>query len=790
MTDEQVKVVIGGLLHDVGKVIYRQGGDRRKHSRSGYDFLKDEAQLCDESVLDSVLYHHADLLKNADIAEDSFAYITYIADNIAASADRRSNDSEDTGFEISMPLQSVFNILNGNHQKYYYEPKMLNPEEEINYPGAEKKAFDEHFYGKVKENLLTNLIGIQYDADYINSLLDVLEANLSFVPSSTAKNEMADISLYDHMKLTAAVGSCILEYLQEAHIMNYKNELFTNAKIFYGKEVFLLYSMDISGIQDFIYTITSKRALKTLRARSFYLEIMMEHMIDSMLQELQLSRANLLYSGGGHCYLLLANTDRTKKILEQYNKKINQWLKDTFTIALYVADGYAACSSDTLKNEPNGSYSDLFRNVGNAISKKKANRYTAEDIIQFNKKENEDYSRECKVCRKIGRTNEKGLCEICSAIEGFSKNILFDDFFAVSLKKTENSLPLPGDYYLTSENQDSLKRKMQEDDYFVRSYSKNKMFTGKYMATKLWVGNYSSGKDFKQLAEESTGVDRIGVLRADVDNLGQAFVSGFENPENHNKYVTLSRTATLSRQLSMFFKLYLNRILGNAVYRINGETGNARNVTICYSGGDDLFIVGSWDEIIEATIDIRRCFEKYVQGTLTISAGIGIYSPGYPISVIAKEVADLEEKSKKNIKKNSVTLLEDGEYHSIEKDGDFIDISDGTYTWEEFEEYVLGEKYQVLKEFFDQSEDRGMNFMYHLLELIRNRDQKINFARYVYLLSRMEPDRKADQLQKENYNLFSKKMYEWIKDEKDSRHLKTAMTLYAYMNREVERNED
>lgn len=158
--------------------------------------------------------------------------------------------------------------------------------------------------------------------------------------------------------------------------------------------------------------------------------------------------------------------------------------------------------------------------------------------------------------------------------------------------------------------------------------------------------------------------------------------------------------------------------------------------------------------------------------------------------MIAKEVADLEEKSKKNIKKNSVTLLEDGEYHSIEKDGDFIDISDGTYTWEEFEEYVLGEKYQVLKEFFDQSEDRGMNFMYHLLELIRNRDQKINFARYVYLLSRMEPDRKADQLQKENYNLFSKKMYEWIKDEKDSRHLKTAMTLYAYMNREVERNED
>lgn len=786
MTDEQVKIVIGGLLHDVGKVVYRQGNDRRKHSRSGYDFLKDEADMQDPEILESVLYHHADLLKAADIAEDSFAYITYIADNIAASADRRTNDSEDTGFEISMPLQSVFNILNGNQQKYYYAPTMLNPEAEINYPRPEKKAFDEHFYGEVRDNLLNNLLGIQYDADYINSLLDVLEANLSFVPSSTAKSEMADISLYDHMKLTAAIGSCIYEYLEEKQIRDYRKELFINARDFYDKNVFLLYSMDISGIQDFIYTITSKHALKTLRARSFYLEIMMEHMIDHLLEELQLSRANLLYSGGGHCYLLVANTNRTKQILDHYNEKMNQWLKETFSIALYVADGYASCSSNTLKNEPDGSYSQLFREVGNEISKQKANRYTAKDIIAFNSTPVEDYTRECKVCRRIGKTDENGVCEICSAIEGFSKNILYDEFFAVSLKKEENSLPLPGGYYLTSENQESLKRKMKEDNHFVRAYSKNKMYTGKYMATKLWVGNYTSGKDFKQLSEESSGINRIGVLRADVDNLGQAFVSGFENPENKNRYVTLSRTATLSRQLSMFFKLYLNQILEKGTYKIDDGEKDKRNVTICYSGGDDLFIVGSWNEIIEVAIDIRRSFEKYVQGTLTISAGIGIYPAGYPISVIAKEVAEMEDKSKHNPGKNSVTLLEDGEYHVIEENGEVVKISDGTYSWEEFESNVLEEKYQVLQEFFGQSEDRGMNFMYHLLELIRNRKEKINFARYVYLLSRMEPDKKEE---KENYNQFSKRMYEWIKEEKNSRQLKTAMTLYAYMNREEEKDE-
>ena len=60
--------------------------------------------------------------------------------------------------------------------------------------------------------------------------------------------------------------------------------------------------MDISGIQDFIYTINNKGALKGLRARSFYLEIMMEHLIDELLEKVELSRANLIYSGGGHAY--------------------------------------------------------------------------------------------------------------------------------------------------------------------------------------------------------------------------------------------------------------------------------------------------------------------------------------------------------------------------------------------------------------------------------------------------------------------------------------------------------
>ena len=61
---------------------------------------------------------------------------------------------------------------------------------------------------------------------------------------------------------------------------------------------------------------------------------------------------------------------------------------------------------------------------------------------------------------------------------------------------------------------------MENDDYFVRSYSKNKLYTGKHIATKLWVGDYSTGSTFEEFAREAEGISRIGVLRADVDNLG------------------------------------------------------------------------------------------------------------------------------------------------------------------------------------------------------------------------------------------------------------------------------
>ena len=116
MTDRQIRLLAGSLLHDIGKVIYR-AGDGRNHSRSGYDFLKEEANIHDSEILACVLYHHGKNLRNADLPVDSPAYITYYADNIAAAVDRREKDDGDAGFDKTLPLETVFNILNGNQEK-------------------------------------------------------------------------------------------------------------------------------------------------------------------------------------------------------------------------------------------------------------------------------------------------------------------------------------------------------------------------------------------------------------------------------------------------------------------------------------------------------------------------------------------------------------------------------------------------------------------------------------------------------------------------------------------------
>lgn len=779
MEKQQQKLVIGCLLHDFGKLLYRYN-DGRNHSTSGYEYLKDVEGLKEEKeILDCVRYHHSTLLKDSGADKNALCYITYIADNIASAADRRKKESSEGGFVRDISLESVFNILNNNSDSYSYMPAVMDPDEPINYPSKENVSYSESFYSNVINNIRSSLSGIKFEDEYINSLLQVMESNLTFIPSSTQTGELRDISLYDHLKITAAIGLCIEQYLEENNIADYKTELYTNAQQFYKKEAFRLYSFDVSGIQDFIYNISSKSALKGLRARSFYLEILMEDIIDELLGRLSLCRTNVIYTGGGHAYILIPATDKARQITESFELELKQWLIENFGSGLYFAGGYADCSAERLQNNPRGSYKEIFAQISTMISQRKLHRYEAEDIIKLNAPKNIDNSRECSICHRSDKPDDDE-CIFCKGFKELSDIIISNDmvFFTV-VKKTESPkrIPLPFGCWLTAMSEKELKELMISDkENYVRAYSRNKPYTGFSISTNLWVGNYGKYKEFSQLVKNSAGIKRLAVLRADVDNLGQAFVNGFNRDEEQGKYETITRTSVLSRNLSMFFKLHINKLLAQGSFQLfKDKNESKRNAVVVYSGGDDVFIVGGWDDILCFAVDLYESFKRFTQNTLTISAGIGLYPEKYPISSMALLTGELEEISKKydNESKNAVTFLN----------------GESTYHWEEFINIVIGEKLSQLEEYISLDGFHAKAMLYKMLELIRGSEkgEKLNIARFAYLLARLRPDSdNASDEQTENYNKFAMNMYKWIQDEKDCKQLKTAIYIYIYMTRERE----
>ena len=772
------EVTFGCLLHDIGKPIYRAGQEVGTHSQAGYSWLKKTETYQDQTgILDCVRWHHAHEIRDASPNEDNICYIAYIADNIASAADRRKTG--EAGFQRTLPLQPVFLHMNGEHPGYTLPFGPVDGVLRLPIKGEQQEVTGSDYCTPV-EGLRKELNALPPEDAWLNSLLAVLETWTSTMPASTNTGESPDISLFDHLKVTAAAGACICEYLLAGNRTNFKEELFDKEKSFRSEKAFRLYSADLSGIQNFLYTVSTTNALRSLRSRSFFMELIMEHYIDELLTACGLSRANLLYSGGGHCYILLPNTKQAMEAAEGWNRKFNHWLADTFGISLYLADGSTACSADDLTNEPKefSPYRGMFRRVSAEIAEKKNHRYTADEIRGLNESAAAAEGRECRVCGRSDSLQKADdgseLCPWCALFESLSGNIQKKNIVLV----TKESLPgcsfaLPsqeGQAFYSFTDVDTARTFMREDDGIIRVYSKNRFYAGLDYSTVLYVGDYASSNNLEDLADASDGVPRLGICRMDVDDLGQAFVSGFESkdadPEEHGKYVTLSRTAAFSRQMSLFFKGYINSVL-------SGEFGHKQplNVSIVYSGGDDVFLLGAWDDTVAAAVRIRDAFRHYSCHSLSISAGLAVTDHNYPVRLSAGLAAELEDEAKARPGKNSLALFESGGLHCFD--------------WVEFSEDVLGTKKRALEEFFGiKGNERGMAFLYRLMELLRdtqlNPERKLNLARYAYLLARLEPKGKDAAAA---YRKFADRMYEWSLDAENRRRLITAIYLWVYENR-------
>lgn len=776
MNDTTEMTAYGCLYHDIGKILYR-AGHQGTHSQLGFAYMKKMAPGLSKDELDAIRLHHGRELRSAKISKKSLAYISYIADNISAGFDRREKNDETPQFKRYVPLSSIFTHLNGEHPDHYLYP---NPDSKSDFvmPSSDKHMLEQRVYQRLEQVLNENLSQMEFGKEWINSHLAMLETLTSSIPSSTNVSESVDISLFDHLKTTAAVGCCISEYLSENGVEDYKQELLDDEKKFKEKKVFLLYSADMSGIQSFIYTVGKEQALKNLRSRSFFLDLLMEHYVDELLSYTGLARMNLLYSGGGHCYLLLPNTEKTINEITAVHQKFKSWLMDHFGIQLYIADGYAACSANDLMNQPSEKkpYRHIFHEVSEKIAYQKLHRYTAEEIQSMNHCSNDIAKRECKICGRSDHLSKDGLCDWCTVFRDISEKIRTKSVYYLTRTKQDADFVLPGmegNIYVIITDVEQARKRLKSDAGVERIYVKNSAHTGFAYATRLHIGDYASDIWLNKLAEKSSGIERLGVCRMDVDNLGDAFIRGFEktgSAPDRMKYVTISRVSAFSRQMSMFFKNYINTILA-------GRSSNEKplNVLIVYSGGDDVFLTGAWNDVIEASERIEQAFEEFSCGALTLSAGIGIYGAKYPIRLAAEKTGELENCAKKypdpdHPKKKAITLFEPSQ----------------TYSWREYHTSVVGEKLKAIQNFFDrdrrQKGERGMAFLYRIVELLRHADEeKLNLARLAYVLSRLEPSKNSPQY--EAYTAMSYHIYKWALNPTDRKQTITAIYIYVYLNR-------
>ena len=139
----------------------------------------------------------------------------------------------------------------------------------------------------------------------------------AFVSRNGIHNTIADVSLYDHSKSTAALATALWQFYHDTGCSN--QEILTRLH----EETdtpFLIIQGDVSGIQDFIFAQgaqTQADAAKLLRGRSFFISLLCECAALYILEELGLPSTSQIINAAGHFMIVAANTDETKNTLKK-----------------------------------------------------------------------------------------------------------------------------------------------------------------------------------------------------------------------------------------------------------------------------------------------------------------------------------------------------------------------------------------------------------------------------------------------------------------------------------------
>ncbi|WP_246605357.1 type III-A CRISPR-associated protein Cas10/Csm1 [Sphaerospermopsis torques-reginae] len=294
-------------------------------------------------------------------------------------------------------------------KEHYWIPQAIdNSDPQIPYPVTEIPSLE-----SLKKDIKTALDSLDQE-DYKNlSLLTLIVEKFGSFISFGEEN----IALIDLVKSTAAVAAALVNNAESDNIT--------------------LIAGDLSGIQKFIYTISSDGALKSLRARSFYLELVTEEVVQQLLDKLELPRTNVIYAGGGNLYILASGKEEVKNVIKEVRQQFNKWLLTEFEGKVFLALDCLCFSTSELKPElksadKNSKFADNWSKATKNLAIHKSQKFCDQisDLIKPR------YSHEpCRVCHrddvepdklKLLNDNETDsvlACETCRSMFELGSNL-------------------------------------------------------------------------------------------------------------------------------------------------------------------------------------------------------------------------------------------------------------------------------------------------------------------------------------------------------------------------------
>jgi len=395
---------------------------------------------------------------------------------------------------------------------------------------------------------------------------------------------------------------------------------------------------DVSGIQEFIFNVATKGAAKSLKARSYYVQVVGDlclKFVEKKLKEHQIGY-NVLYNGGGNFFLTidqdLDTFDPPQKegLISELQKEIDRELK---TDEIYISLSKVPIGKDigfawkALKEEANwnklrkfsASYKEIstpyLENVANNDVDKKRWERTTKAIYKELINKREVIITDELVKEKFFETQLFGE----SLYQEFNERKRIVD----KLPKWTNGLKKEHEALIEQRKQE---RPEEEGNINLIDF------------------------DFiAEFAKIRTGTDKLGILKMDVDSLGQLFGSCSE---------TLS-LKKLSQAFGWFFDDRMYGLWENTYTVLSGkEVKYNINIYPVFTGGDDCFFVGAWDAILEFALLVKKeftDFAKALKGSelagilkddITLSAGIVIVDSKHPVVRFAELVEEALSKAK------------------------------------------------------------------------------------------------------------------------------------------------